>query len=291
MAIYESRGFGNILHLNNSNASKDPFKFVATFRPMKVPQGEDIADFKRYHAPYCISGEVKQDEDGNYKRNNASLLYRDLIFLDYDKLEASTDFPRAVSNALNGYSYVIYPTIKHTAEKPRYRLVVKPTDKMDEQTYKATAQEIADKIGLSFDNSSLTWSQLQGLPVTTGDPEKYERIVNTGRPYPVANTVTVTGGSQKTHYHTPRPSGNKTITMRVVDTLLHGFGDEGGRNIAVTRFVGLLLSKYVRADIPTAYELTVIANSVTDDPLPRKELDRAFENIVKAEIRKRSINE
>ena len=290
MAIYESRGFGNILHLNNSNASKDPFKFVATFRPMKAPQGEDIADFKRNSAPYCISGEVKQDENGNYKRNNASLLYRDLIFLDYDELEASTDFPRAVSNALNGYSYVIYPTIKHTAEKPRYRLVVKPTDKMDEQTYKATAQEIADKIGLPFDDSSLTWSQLQGLPVTTGDPEKYERIVNTGRPYPVAKPNTVKA-NHSPNYHTPRPSGNKTITMRVVDTLLHGFGDEGGRNIAVTRFVGLLLSKYVRADIPTAYELTVIANSVTDDPLPRKELDRAFENIVKAEIRKRSINE
>ena len=290
MAIYESRGFGNILHLNNSNASKDPFKFVATFRPMKVSQGEDIAVFKRNHAPYCISGEVKQDENGNYKRNNASLLYRDLIFLDYDELEASTDFPRAVSNALNGYSYVIYPTIKHTAEKPRYRLVVKPTDKMDEQTYKATAQEIADKIGLPFDDSSLTWSQLQGLPVTTGDPEKYERIVNTGRPYPVAKPNTVKA-NHSPNYHTPRPSGNKTITMRVVDTLLHGFGDEGGRNIAVTRFVGLLLSKYVRADIPTAYELTVIANSVTDDPLPRKELDRAFENIVKAEIRKRSINE
>ena len=289
MAIYESRGFGNILHLNNSNASKDPFKFVATFRPMKVPQGEDIADFKRYHAPYCISGEVKQDEDGNYKRNNASLLSRDLIFLDYDELEASTDFPRAVSNALNGYSYIIYPTIKHMAEKPRYRLVVKPTDKMDEQTYKATAQEIADKIGLPFDDSSLTWSQLQGLPVTTGDPEKYERIVNTGRPYPVANTVTVTA-SQKPHYRTPRQSGDKSLTMRVIDTLLHGFGDEGGRNIAVTRFVGLLLSKWVDADIEVAYNLTVMANNNTETPLPQEELDRVFDNIVEAEINKRRIN-
>lgn len=290
MPIFESKGFGNILHLNDSNDSKNPFEYVATFRPMKVPQGKDIADFKRNLAPYCISGEVKQDEDGNYKRNNASLLYRDLIFLDYDELEAGTDFPRVVSDALHGYSYIIYPTIKHTAEKPRYRLVVRPSDKMDEQTYKQTAQDIADKIGLPFDSSSLTWSQLQGLPVTTGDPNNYEKIVNNGRPYPVANTVTVTD-SQEKHYHNQRQSGDKSLTMRVIDTLLHGFGDEGGRNIAVTRFVGLLLSKYVRADIPTAYELTVIANSVTDDPLTREELDRTFENIVKAEIRKRSINE
>ncbi|ETE42967.1 primase alpha helix C-terminal domain-containing protein [Streptococcus thermophilus] len=284
MPIYESVGFGNDLHLNDN---KPPFDYIANFRTRIVPQGEDINDFKRYHAPYCISGEVKQDENGNYKRNNASLVYRDLIFLDYDELEAGTDFPRVVNNALHGYSYIIYPTIKHTKEKPRYRLVVKPSDKMDEQTYKQTAKEIADKIGLPFDSTSLTWSQLQGLPVTTGDPADYEKIVNRGRDYPVANTVTA---SQKPHYRTPRQSGNKTITMRVLDTLLHGFGDEGGRNVAVTRFVGLLLSKWVNADVATAYELTTIANSVTNNPLPVDELARTFESIVKAEIRKRGVN-
>ena len=284
MPIYESKGFGNDLNLSDK---KTPFDYIAEFRPRTVPKGVKIDDFKRNSAPYCIAGMVKQDENGNYKRNNASLIYRDLIFLDYDELEASTDFPSVVNNALHGYSYIIYPTIKHTKEKPRYRLVVKPSDKMDEQTYKQTVQEIANKIGLPFDNTSLTWSQLQGLPVTTGDPNNYERIVNRGRSYPVANTVT---DSQEPHYHTPRQSGNKTITMRVLDTLLHGFGDEGGRNVAVTKFVGLLLSKCVNADVATAYELTTIANRVTDNPLPVEELARTFESIVKAEIRKRGIN-
>ena len=284
MPIYESKGFGNDLNLFDKKA---PFDYIAEFRPITVPKGVKIDDFKRNSASYCIAGMVKQDENGNYKRNNASLIYRDLIFLDYDELEDSTDFPSVVNNALHGYSYIIYPTIKHTKEKPRYRLVVKPSDKMDEQTYKQTVQEIANKIGLPFDNTSLTWSQLQGLPVTTGDPNNYERIVNRGRSYPVANTVTA---SQKPHYHTPRQSGNKTITMRVLDTLLHGFGDEGGRNVAVTKFVGLLLSKCVNADVATAYELTTIANRVTDNPLPVEELARTFESIVKAEIRKRGIN-
>ena len=283
MPIYESVGFGNDLHLNDN---KPPFDYIANFRTRIVPQGSNIDDFKRNLAPYCIAGCVKRDENGNYKRNNASLVYRDLIFLDYDELEASTDFPSVVNNALHGYSYIIYPTIKHTKEKPRYRLVVKPSDKMDEQTYKQTVQEIANKIGLPFDNTSLTWSQLQGLPVTTGDPNNYERIVNRGRSYPVANTVT---DSQEPHYHTPRQSGNKTITMRVLDTLLHGFGDEGGRNVAVTKFVGLLLSKYVKADIPTAYELTMIANRVTDKPLSSNEIDRTFRSILTSEMRKRGI--
>ena len=283
MPIYESKGFGNDLNLFDKKA---PFDYIAEFRPITVPKGVKIDDFKRNSASYCIAGMVKQDENGNYKRNNASLIYRDLIFLDYDELEDSTDFPSVVNNALHGYSYIIYPTIKHTKEKPRYRLVVKPSDKMDEQTYKQTVQEIANKIGLPFDNTSLTWSQLQGLPVTTGDPNNYERIVNRGRSYPVANTVTA---SQKPHYHTPRQSGNKTITMRVLDTLLNGFGDEGGRNVAVTKFVGLLLSKYVKADIPTAYELTMIANRVTDKPLSSNEIDRTFRSILTSEMRKRGI--
>ncbi|MGZ0984759.1 primase alpha helix C-terminal domain-containing protein, partial [Streptococcus thermophilus] len=198
MPIYESVGFGNDLNLFDKKA---PFDYIAEFRPMRVPQGSNIDDFKRNSAPYCIAGCVKQDENGNYKRNNASLIYRDLIFLDYDELEASVGFPRVVNNVLHGYSYIIYPTIKHTKEKPRYRLVVKPSDAMTEQTYKQTANEIAEKIGLPFDSTSLTWSQLQGLPVTTGEPTDYKKIVNRGRDYPVVNTVTA---SQKPHYHTPR---------------------------------------------------------------------------------------
>ena len=284
MPIYESVGFGNDLHLFDKQA---PFDFIATFRPRKVPQGANIDDFKRNSAPYCIAGLVERDENGNYKRNNASLVCRNLIFLDYDELEANIDFPSVVENTLHGYSYIIYPTIKHTKEKPRYRLVVKPSDAMNERTYRQTVQEIAGKIGLPFDSTSLTWSQLQGLPVTTGDPADYDKIVNRGRDYPVANTVTA---SQKPHYRIPRQSGNKTITMRVIDTLLHGFGDEGGRNVAVTRFVGLLLSKWVDADVATAYELTTIANGVTDNPLPEQELERTFESIVKSEIRKRGVN-
>ena len=280
MPIYESKGFGNDLHFLN----KPAFEFIANFRPRTVPKGANIDDFKRSSAPYCITGKVKQDENGNYKRNNASLVYRDLIFLDYDELEANIDFPSVVENTLHGYSYIIYPTIKHTKEKPRYRLVVKPSDAMNERTYRQTVQEIAGKIGLPFDSTSLTWSQLQGLPVTTGDPADYDKIVNRGRDYPVANTVTA---SQKPHYHTPRPSGNKTITIRIVETLLHGFGDEGGRNVAVARFVGMLLNRYVNFDLATAYQLTVMANNNTPEPLPERELDATFESIAKKELTNR----
>lgn len=283
MAIYESIGFGSELNLFDKIP---PFEYIERFKVRKVPDGVSIADYKRNSAPYCLSGEVKKDENGLYKRNNASLLYRDLIFLDYDDIEPSIDFPNVVFSALKDYSYIIYPTINHTAKTPRYRLVLKPRNAMNEQTYKQTVQAIAQKIGLPFDSTSLTWSQLQGLPVTTGDPEEYQKIINKGIDYPVSIDSVQRLPKQKS----VSQGNQKTITMRVLNTLLHGFGDKGGRNVAVTRFVGLLLSKWVDADIATAYEVTKVANTMTDEPLSDSELDRTFESIVNAEIRKRGIN-
>lgn len=284
--IYEARGFQNNLVYPFDRL--EPFEYIAQFRPMKVPEGADIEKFKRTQAPYCISGKVSADKKGTHRRNNSSLVYRDLVFLDYDELEASVDFPRIVSEALSDYSYIIYPTIKHTAEKPRYRLVVKPSNVMNEATYKQVVKEIADKIGLPFDLASLTWSQLQGLPVTTGEPEAYQKIIHSGLDYPVP-IETHAPRRQVTTTYTPRPSGQQSITMRVIDTLFNGFGDEGGRNVSVTRFVGLLVGKWVNCDIPTAWELTKIANNVTADPLPDSELETTFESIVKTEIRKRGL--
>ena len=288
MVIYETRGFQK--NLIYPFYKQEPFEYIAQFKPLVVPEGSDITEYKQTQAPYCLSGKVISEKNGTYKRNNNSLVYRDLIFLDYDEIEETTEnFIEAVSRALFGFSYILYPTIKHTPKKPRFRLVMKPEGVMNEETYKQVVKEIADKIGLPFDMASLTWSQLQGLPVTTGDPADYQKIVEHGLDYPVPKSNQNRTSSQevKTQTYTPRPSGQRSMTMRVIDTLFNGFGDEGGRNVALTRFVGLLFNKWVDCDIETAYELAKIANSVTVDPLPMEELDRTFTSIARAEFRKR----
>ena len=287
MAIYEARGFSSLLYPYKGNLT--PFEYIAQFKPMKPPENMTIDDFKEKQAPYCISGKVKAEKSGSYKRSNENLLYRDLIFIDYDDITISAEtFKATVHSVLSDYSYILYPTIKHTAEKPRYRLVVKPDKVMNETTYKQVIKEIADKIGLPFDLASLTYSQLQGLPVTTGDPKEYQKIVHRGLDFPVP-IDTHTPRKQVTTTYTTRGGGQRSITMRVIDTLFDGFGDEGGRNVAATRFVGLLVGKWVNCDIPTAWELTKVANSVTAVPLPVDELEATFESIVKTEIRKRGL--
>ncbi|HHD5316086.1 TPA: hypothetical protein ACNYNQ_001702, partial [Streptococcus pyogenes] len=225
MAIYEARGFSSYLY--PYKGPLEPFDYIAQFRPLKPPEDIDIEEYKRTQAPYCLSGKVTAEKNGSYKRNNASLVYRDLIFLDYDEIETGVNLPKIVSETLWEYSYIIYPTIKHTPEKPRYRLVMKPSDVMTEATYQQVVKEIADKIGLPFDLASLTWSQLQGLPVTTGDPEDYQRYVNRGLGYPVPKNGNTPNRQVVTTY-TPRPRSQRSITMRVIDTLFNGFGDEGG---------------------------------------------------------------
>lgn len=288
MPIYASIGFGPLLHPYTGKL--DPFDYIAIFKPLKPPEGMTIDEFKRTKAPYCISGKIKPEKNGTYKRNNSSLVYRDLIFIDYDDINSTAEeFKEAVFNALFGYSYILYPTIKHTPEKPRYRLVMKPSTGMKEDTYKKTVREITDLVGLPYDQTSETWSQLQGLPVTQFDIDNYDRVVNRALDYQVTAPTSETVTRQATRGDIKPQSGQYSITMRVINTLLTGLGDEGGRNVALARFVGLLLSKYVNCDVPTAFELAKIANDVTEDSLPLDELEATFESIVKAEIRKRGL--
>ncbi len=101
MAVYESKGFSSILRPYKEKL--EPFEYIANFSPLVVPEGADIAEYKRTQAPYCLSGKVTPEKNGTYKRNNTSLVYRDLIFLDYDEINTGIDLPKIVSDALFGY--------------------------------------------------------------------------------------------------------------------------------------------------------------------------------------------
>ena len=152
MTIYEAKGFQSNLVYPFDKI--EPFQYIERFKPLVVPEGANIEEFKRTQAPYCISGKVTPEKHGSYKRNNSSLIYRDLIFLDYDDIQGTSEgFIKAVSSAYLGYSYILYPTIKHSLEKPRFRLVREAWQAWwNEATYKQVVKEIADKIGLP-----LTW--------------------------------------------------------------------------------------------------------------------------------------
>lgn len=293
MSIYEAKGVTNgLLYLYDGESEKlsaEPFEFIKEFPALEVPEEMDIEEYKKTKAPYCISGKVKKDKKGTYRRNDSNLIYRDLIFLDYDNITiTSEEFKATVEQAIGDYSYIIYPTIKHTEEKPRFRLVVKPSEPMNKETYKSVVAEIAGKIGLIYDTASLTWSQLQGLPVTVGKSDDYVKTIHEGEDYPVPKYEATTIKKANTKGYSIRsPNERKSLTVKIIETLFNGFGEEGGRNNACASFVGLLFNRYVNFDIATAYQLTVMANNNTPEPLPEEELDRTFESIAKKELTNR----
>ncbi|MCO4487982.1 hypothetical protein Si116_00274 [Streptococcus infantarius subsp. infantarius] len=296
MSIYYTKGIQNSrLFLYDDNKDKfvstEPFEFFKEF-PAVETEGMDIEEFKKEHAPYCISGKFKKDKDDMYRRNDTNLIYRDLIFLDYDNITiTSEEFKATVKKALGDYSYIIYPTIKHTEEKPRFRLVVKPSEPMNKATYKSVVTEIAEKIGLMYDTASLTWSQLQGLPVTVGKCHEYVKTVHRGKDYPVpkyeGSNPTTIKQTNTNGYSIRSPNERKSPTVRIIEILFNGFGEKGGRNNACASFVGLLFNRYVNFDIATAYQLTLMANNNTSEPLPEGELDRTFESIARKEYNAR----
>ena len=289
MSIYEAKGVTNgLLYLYDGESEKlsaEPFEFIKEFPALEVPEEMDIEEYKKTKAPYCISGKVKKDKKGTYRRNDSNLIYRDLIFLDYDNITiTSEEFKATVERAIGDYSYIIYPTIKHTEEKPRFRLVVKPSEPMNKETYKSVVAEIAEKIGLIYDTASLTWSQLQGLPVTVGKSDDYVKTIHEGEDYPVPKYEATTIKKANTKGYSIRsPNEQKSPTVRIIETLFNGFGEEGGRNNACASFVGMLFNRYVNFDIATAYQLTVMANNNTPEPLPEEELDNTFRSIAKKE--------
>ena len=113
MSIYEAKGVTNgLLYLydgeQNNKLSAEPFEFVKEFPALEVPEEMDIEEYKKTKAPYCISGKVKKDKKGTYRRNDSNLIYRDLIFLDYDNITiTSEEFKATVERAIGDYSYII----------------------------------------------------------------------------------------------------------------------------------------------------------------------------------------
>ena len=288
MSIYYTKGIQNSrLFLYDDNKDKftstEPFEFFKEF-PAVETEGMDIEEFKKEHAPYCISGKFKKDKDDMYRRNDTNLIYRDLIFLDYDNITISSEeFKATVERAIGDYSYIIYPTIKHTEEKPRFRLVVKPSEPMNKETYKSVVAEIAEKIGLIYDTASLTWSQLQGLPVTVGKRHEYVKTVHRGKDYPVpkyeGSKPATIKQTNTNGYSIRSPNERKSLTVKIIETLFNGFGEEGGRNVACASFVGMLFNRYVNFDIATAYQLTVMANNNTPDPLLERNIQQEFKEV------------
>jgi len=86
-------------------------------------------------------------------------------------------------------------------------------------------------------------------------------------------------GLQEIYYQSVHANKSKNKTTALFETIVHGFGDVGGRNQGLAKFVGGLLLRKVEP--LEAYELAKIANENSLEPLSIKEFERTVESIIR----------
>lgn len=208
--IYTQTGYvGNVMQCHNITVTA--FEWLKSYQVTKLKQksGQNLKDIKSKQAPYFISGYIEQNENGVYIRNNDNLIRRDLIIVDYDDVTLNVDdFKQHIHSKLSQYNYMLYPSISHTVEEPRYRLVVEPSRPLTQHEYKHMLTTLGEYIGLPYDHASHTWGQLMGLPVTVSKVEDYDRVINNGVPYPIPEKIDT-------------PKKTKAITQPIQQSVAH----------------------------------------------------------------------
>ena len=197
MPIYIEKGFKRAKPMEYL-IENSPFEWLQLYKPNEIKRKKDETD-KDYlnrlqlikeKQDYFISGFIEPYEEGKWHRGSDDIIRRDLIVIDYDDIDTDINsFKECVKNKLPNTALMFYPSLRYTVEKPRMRVVIEPSRPLVKYEYEMIALEIAKKIGLPYDPSFTTWTQLQGLPViTTLNKEQPLQVVE-GQKYPIPNNI------------------------------------------------------------------------------------------------------
>lgn len=136
------------------------------------------------HAEYMKMGKEQQDKikdiggfvGGHLKegrRKTGCVIARQLLTLDLDFPPAEF-WDNLMNNLELDSAMAVYSTHKHTAAKPRYRLIMPLDREVTPDEYEAIARKIAEKIGIDyFDDSTFQPTRLMYWPSHSTDVEPF----------------------------------------------------------------------------------------------------------------------
>lgn len=163
--------------LNKLSRSMETTETHAEYMKMSKEQQDKIKDIGGF-----VGGHLK---DG--RRKTGFVVARQLLTLDLD-------FPPAefwddiVNNLEIDSALAVYSTHKHTAAKPRYRLIMPLDREVTPDEYEAIARKIAEKIGIDyFDDSTFQPTRLMYWPSHSMDVEPFFQFYDA--PFLAADTV------------------------------------------------------------------------------------------------------
>ena len=167
-----------------------PLELLAITPIEEVEEYLYTEEYKLTKAHYFISGEFTEATNGEYHRNDGSLLSRDLICIDIEDTKMdTTEVLNTIQKSLKEYKYILYSTFKHEESNPRLRLVLEPSRDIVKDEYKPTIQHVMALVGVNYDTKCETWSQLSGLPIVKkGNKHIFIKHLE-GKPYPVQEAV------------------------------------------------------------------------------------------------------
>lgn len=113
---------------------------------------------------------------GNGRRIRGAVKERYLITLDADN--PGEDFIVDLDMELGGMEYVLYSTHSHTADNPRYRVIIPVDRPMTPDEYQAVSRRIADNIGIEFFDPST--HQAERLMYWPSHPKDVEYVYQRG---------------------------------------------------------------------------------------------------------------
>lgn len=126
---------------------------VAEFKAMTRAQQSDIKDVGGFVGGYCSNG------------SRSDVAFRSVLCLDADFAdnELWTDW-----KVLFGKAAAVYSTHKHTAQKPRLRLVIPLRRNVTPDEYQAVGRRVADTLGMDkFDDTSYQPQRMMYWPSTS----------------------------------------------------------------------------------------------------------------------------
>lgn len=262
----------NLTILEYKNVYADSFKkehhikYSDLVKKLSIP----IISSDKYERGVFIAG---TNSDDKKIRNDANMIDRNMLILDYDDLADDIDFLEIVNNKLGNVAYMIYSTFNHTYKGKRYRLLIPINRPIKADLYRKTIQMFGELIGLSYDKASEVPSQAMTYSVKQNKESEFVFKYNDK---PILDYDFL---MKATKQHKTRNNGNTKRTQAFWDDVAEGVVN-GSRNQTLTSLVGLLLAKNVGDKL--AYSLAYSYNqTLCNPPITDKELNKIFASIYK----------
>ncbi|MCV7447861.1 primase alpha helix C-terminal domain-containing protein [Staphylococcus epidermidis] len=246
---------------------------------LAIPQN----NINKYARGVAIYGDMKDETDKNgneYKkyRKDENVIYRDVLVLDYDDIPKLRRLHDAITETLEGVSWMYHTTFNHRTESPRIRLYIALNEHISADEYRKYTKVLASKIGHPVDEGSFQPSRAMALPVYQKDKYPFLHQYNDA---PILNAETLEKWSEEIEKQTDQSittNFNKRDDAYWRDISFSVA--KGNRNNSLASLIGHLFSRHVNEYIVYSYAL-LWGQNACKPPLKEREINATFQSILK----------